>query len=375
MTLVVYFITSPGKTPYDYFTRLADSFLQGKYYLEESPPWLSELIPAGENKFYVVYPPMPAFISMPARFVFKDKFEQQYLAYILGAGIVALTMSISWKLKKDKKLLIFIGLLTGFGNIIWFLSSVGSSWYLGQISAAFFLTAAIFESLSKKRAVLVGIFLGAAFLSRLHTIFSFPLFLFLFYDKKNWLTNYFKIGLSAFPFLLFNFFYNYIRFGTITDQAYFLLPQLLGETNAPWFKYGVLHPRYISNGLKTMFLEMPKILKVFPFIQPSWNGLAIWITTPVFIFSFLAPFKEKIVKYSWISIILIMLVIISHGGNGFAQFGYRFAVDFYPLLFLLLIKYFSKNKITKIHWLFLIFGIIVNLWGVLWINKFGWVGF
>lgn len=318
---------------------------------------------------------MPALISIPIRFIFKERFEQQYLAHLMGAGIVVFTMLISWSIKKNKKLLIFMGLLAAFGNIIWFLSSVGSSWYLGQVSTAFFISAAIFESLNKKRPMLVGIFLGAAFLSRLHTILSLPLFLYLFYNKKDWFINYFKIGLSLLPFILFNFFYNYLRFGTIFDQAYFLLPQILKETNSPWFKYGVFNFRYIPNNLKTMFSEMPKILKVFPFIQPNWNGLAIWITTPIFIYTLFAPIKIKIVKYLWISILLIMLVIISHGGNGFAQFGYRFAVDFYPLLFLILIKYFSKNKINKIHWILLIIGIIVNLWGVLWINKFGWVSF
>jgi hypothetical protein len=111
-------------------------------------------------------------------------------------------MIIAWKFKKDYKLLIFMGLLTSIGNIIWFLSSVGSSWYLGQICAAFFLTAAIYESFNKKRLLLTGLFLGAAFLSRLHVALSFPLFLYLYFDKKKWFKNYLLITLGALPFLL-----------------------------------------------------------------------------------------------------------------------------------------------------------------------------
>ena len=104
LTFIVYLFTSAGQTPYDYFTRLADSFLQGKYYITQNPPWLSELIPAGLNKFYVVYPPMPAIIAIPFRLLFKEKFEQQYLAHLLGAGIAGLTILISWKIKKDIKI-------------------------------------------------------------------------------------------------------------------------------------------------------------------------------------------------------------------------------------------------------------------------------
>jgi hypothetical protein len=371
LTLIVYFISSPGKTPFDYFTRLGDAFLHGKYYLTENPQWLSELIPAGNNRFFVVYPPMPAFISIPFIMIFNDKFEQQYLAHLLGAGIVGLTMLISWQVKKDKKLIIFMGALTAFGNIIWFLSSVGSSWYLGQVTAAFFITAAIYESLSKKRPVLVGIFIGAAFMARLHTVLSFPLFMYLFFDKKNWFRNYFEIAIGALPFLGFNFYYNYIRFGTIFDKAYILIPGLLEE---PWFKDGLFNLKYIPNGLKTMFLSIPRIGDTFPYITPSWGGLSILITTPIFIFAVFNSIKNKLTIFTWISIILIAVVVLSHGTTGFAQFGYRFAVDFYPLLFLLLIKHFSDHKLKPIHWILLLFGIIVNIWGVICI-KLGMVGF
>jgi hypothetical protein len=78
---------------------------------------------------------------------------------------------------------------------------------------------------------------------------------------------------------------------------------------------------------------------------------------------------------TWFSIILIALVIFSHGTTGFTQFGYRYAVDFYPLLVFLTIKGAVNLNSKYIHWVLLIMSIIVNLWGVIWINKFGWVSF
>lgn len=279
------------------------------------------------------------------------------------------------EIKKDLKLAIWSSLLIGVGSIVWFMSANGSVWLVGQLTSAFFLTLALRESLTKKRPWVVGICLGSIYLSRPHVILALPLFLYLLKDKLKKFQNLFLMGLSAAPFFLFGFYYNFIRFGSIFDQAYFLLPGILNETRSPWFINGVESPLYISNNLKTIFAAFPKFIPRPPFIEPSWNGLAIWITTPAFIYALKNNLKEKVVQFSWISITLIALVVFSHGGNGFAQFGYRFAVDFYPLLVYLTIKSLSKKKLKRIHWILLSIGILVNLWGVVWINKFGWASY
>ncbi|MBW1769222.1 MAG: hypothetical protein JRJ65_19525 [Deltaproteobacteria bacterium] len=118
---------------------------------------------------------------------------------------------------------------------------------------------------------------------------------------------------------------------------------------------------------------MPRFIKEVPYITPSWNGMAIWLTTPAFIYAFFAGIKNRLAIGCWITIILIAFVDFCHGTWGFAQFGYRYAVDFYPFLFILTIKGIG-DEIKWHHKILIILGIIVNLWGVLWIHKFGWVG-
>ena len=267
--------------------------------------------------------------------------------------------------------MVWTGLLTAFGNIIWFLSATGSSWYLGQVSAVFFLTAAIYESLNRKRSFLTGMLLGAAYLSRVEIVLTFPLFLYL-YRSRDCFANYFKIIIGALPFLMFDFYYNFIRFGVIWNKGYMLIPGVLDEI---WYKNGLINPINIPNHLRVLFLSLPKFFREFPFLTPSWGGLAIWITSPVFIYSIFARFKEKIVQASWLSIVAISLLIFSHGTTGFAQFGYRFAVDFYPILILLTIKGVERTGLKWHHWLLLSLSILVNLWGVIFINKFGWVNY
>jgi len=369
-SFITYFLTSTGKTPYDYFTQLAASFLKGKLYLSQNPPWLNELVPIN-GRYYVVYPPMPAILTVPFVFLFKEGFEQQYLSFIFGAAIAVQTFFLSLKIKKDKKTAILATILTSLGTILWFLSSSGSAWYLAHVISCFFLMVALNESLNKKRAFFVGILLGASYLSRLPTILSIPFFIHLIKGKEK-VKNISRFVSGLLPFVLLNFGYNFLRFGTIFDKGYLLIPGVLEE---PWYKMGIFNLRYIPRHLKTIFLSFPVFQNKFPYLFPSLYGLSIWITTPAFFYIFLNNLKEKLVQLSWLTIFLISLVIFSHGTVGFAQFGYRFAVDFYPFLIFLTIKGMSKTPIRR-HHIFLIFlSVLINFWGVILINKFSWNGF
>jgi hypothetical protein len=166
--------------------------------------------------------------------------------------------------------------------------------------------------------------------------------------------------------------YNYLRFGSFLQTGYALIPGVLKE---PWYQNGLFSLVNIPDHLRIIFLSLPKFIPAFPFIEPSWGGLAIWITSPVFVYALCAKIKEKVVQFSWDSIALISLLIFSHGETGFTQFGYRFAVDFYPIVLFLIVEAVGKEKLKWHHWILLFLSILINLWGVLWINKFGWVGF
>lgn len=369
--LVIYYFSSPvGNTHYDYFTRLADAFLQGKIYLTENPHWLNELIPSVDNKFYVPYPPMPAIIALPFRLVFGHFFAQQWLAHILGAGTVALLVWLAQIANPGRKNVhIWTGLFVGASTVLWFLSSVGSSWYLGQVTAAFFLSAALVSAFTNKHG-LSGIFIGAAYLARVHTILSIPLFMYIAWkDNKN-IKSLLPIFVGIAPFIVFNFLYNFARFGVVWDKGYMLIPGVLDE---PWYQLGIIHPSYIPRHLDVIFTALPVFQSAFPYIKPSWAGLAVWFTSPALLFVLFAPLKARLVQVNWLAVVLVSAPIIMHGTNGFAQFGYRFLVDLLPLLTVLLLFSLKNKGLSKLHWILLFVGILVNLWGILWINKLGWV--
>lgn len=367
-TTIVYFLTSAGNTAYNHFTLLADAFLKGHLYIEGIMPWL-EKVPLDATKFYVVNPPIPAVISLPFVFLFGKNFPQQYIAHLVGAAITAILFLITIKITKNIKKAIYIALLVGFGNIIWFLSSVGSIWYLGQITGILFLTIAVYEYYGKNRPILIGVLLFFACMSRIQLLLSIPFFILPVIKNKKYIL---KMLLGISPFFIFYPLYNYLRFGNIFQAGYTLIP---GITTEPWFSKGPFHYSYIPNHLKAIFTSLPQISTDFPFVKPTLSGLPIWLTTPAFIYAFKNKIRDIKTLAIWVGIIGIAIVNFSYGSIGIAQFGYRYAVDFYPLLFLLIIHSIKDSNLRWHHWLLLSVSIVVNTWGVLWINKFGWVSF
>ncbi len=110
---------------------------------------------------------------------------------------------------------------------------------------------------------------------------------------------------------------------------------------------------------------------------PSLEGMSILITTPAVIYVLFAGIRNKIALACWSAIIPVAMVSFTHGGYGWIQFGYRFALDFYPFLVVLIglgiNSQLKENGDLRWHQkTLIIFGILVNLWGVLWINIFNW---
>lgn len=385
LAFIIYHLTGEGgATPYHYFVPLADAFLHGRLFVLEKPTWLNELLPVGD-KYCVIYPPMPAILLMPFVAIWGLKTNQTLVSVFWGSINVALFYLLMRKLLSDRKLQVWMTLLFGFGTIHWYLASIGKAWFFSHVTSFFFLTLAVYETLSARRLFLIGLLLGASFWCRLPTIISLPFFVIMLSDlwlknfkARSWLEkiDFFpllKLGAGLGIFILLNFLYNYMRFGTILDVAY-----AVQAGKEPWYyPKGLFDISYIPKHLFIFFLKGPVFSPKPPYVMPSLVGMSVLLTTPVFIYSVFAGIKNKIVLASWSAILPIALVEFTHGGVGWVQFGYRFALDFYP--FLLILTAMGIRATSPVeggmawhHKLLIILSLAVNLWGVLWINKFGW---
>lgn len=364
-SFIIYLISYRGEGRfYNHFALLAKSILDGHFYITEKPTWLNELVDI-KNKFYVPFPPMPAILLVPFVFVFGPSFPQPLLSILIGSLNVVLCFIVV-KNFFNEKIALLTSILFAFGTIHWYHSEVGSSWYIAHIVAIFFIWLSILEIQTGKRLALIGFLIGLAFLSHEPAIFAifFPL-IYLYkniWNFKNLLNLFTGLAIT----LIASALYNFISFGTFYNLGYWLIPNVLNE---PWYKYGIVSFRYIPIHLKELFFALPIFENKFPFIIPSINVMAIWFTTPALFLILKANFRNLIEKASAVSIVMILIPILMHGSNGFTQFGYRFMLDFYPFL-LILVASGIKNTKNLLVYLLVLLSILINLWGVLMISFF-----
>lgn len=360
LTFLVYSISHRGEgAQWNHYIFLADAFLHGHLYITDN---LTEII-SWNNRNYVVYPPMPAILMMPFVALLGKAFYQPAFSIFLGAVNVSLSYLVILKFFKDKQLARWVSILYAFGTIQWYHAQVGSSWYIAHIAALLFLWLALLEVVTNQRLFLIGLLISGAYLARLPTILT-AIFVFIylrqsFFILKNF--SLFILGLSI--GVILNSAYNYLRFGTIFDVGYSLLPIY----DEPWYKYGLFNIRYLPAHLKEVFTSLPMFSQHPPFITPSIYVMALWFVTPVFLLIIRAKFRTKLAIASLSAIVVTSLPGLLHGNNGSTQFGYRFALDFMPFL-LFLTASGLQNQFNWWSKFLIILSMLINLWGVVMIS-------
>jgi hypothetical protein len=385
ISFVIYWVTSEGyATYYNYYVRLADAFLHGRLYLLQNPSWLNELIPNPHGPgWYVVYPPLPAILMTPFVAIWGLNLNQTLFGFFFAAATVPLAYLVAKDVSIKPKntatahetTYIWYAALFGFGTLFWYLASIGSVWLIAQVISAFFLFLALHEAFNKNRPLLVGLLVGASFWCRLPTILGIFFFAGLAISQQpniDWAGKFksswralSQMAIGAGVFVISDFIYNYARFRTIFDVAYWLIPGLLSE---PWFTHGRFSLLYIPDNLKPFLTGLPSFTTTAPYIVVPMAGIAIWFTTPAFIFTLRAKLKDPVTWWCWISIISIAMVLFTNAATGWG-FGYRYAMDFYPFLFVLTVRGMGTN-LKWYHKVLIILRIVINLWGVIAINKF-----
>jgi len=385
VAFLVYWATGEGHpTWYNYYVRLADAFLHGRLYLLDNPSWLNELIPNPSGPgFYVVYPPLPAFIMTPLVALFGVDLNQTLVGLFFAAATVPLAFLVARDVTQKptdiapvkKTTYIWFAVLFGFGTIFWYLASLGSVWLIAQVMATFFMFLALHESFNKNRPLLVGLLVGASYWCRLPTILGIFFFAGLTITKQQdakWIGKFksamptlIKMAIGVGVFVIANFVYNHLRFGTIFDVGYWMIPGVLDE---PWFRHGHFSLLNIPDNLVPFLTGLPILTSSAPYLQFPMSGMAIWFTTPAFVFALKAKLKDRVNQWSWVAIFCIAAVIFTNAATGWG-FGYRYAMDFYPFLFILTVRGMGSN-LKWYHKLLIVLGGVVNLWGVVAINKF-----
>jgi hypothetical protein len=352
--LVYHFTSDTGRQPQDYFSRLAEAFLNGRYWITDAPPWLAELIPLDAARWIVPYPPMPAILALPFVAIFGVEFPPQtYSAFYAGlaVGVVYLALGrLGVALRARARL--GLSLVFAFGTVFWFVAVSGSAWYFAHVSAVLLFSVSLLAALTRRPAWIAGLFLGLAALARLPVGLALPLVAaaqvglpglrdLRTIDRGMVLRNavLFAVGLGI-PALAYAAF-NELRWGTVLDQAYVRIPHVLEDPI--YAKHGILSAWYIPRNVFAILFRSWNYVDDAPWLQPSWWGLGLFFTTPLLLWMFRARLRDPRVAWSVLAIALVCVPVLTHGNVGISQFGYRFSLDFQVPMFVILATVLARQ--------------------------------
>lgn len=377
---LLYYFTSPGRVQLDSFVPLADAFLHGRLYIDQPMPWL-ELVPRPGGGWYSPFPPMPAILVAPFVAIFGTGFDQGIAAALVGGTNVVLLWLVLSRMRVERTAAAWLTLAFALGTVHWWAASEGTVWLFALVVAAFFLLGALLLAIRRQLPFLAGLLVGMGAASRLPVALTIVLFIAL-YGGLHW-----RAGLrvppsprlravalllmgAAIPGVLVAA-YNVARFGHPVEFGYDLIPGVLEE---PWYALGTNSIAYIPRNLHHMFMKGFDFVEQFPWWRPSWYGTSLLVTTPLFLWLVKARSRRPLVLFGWIAVIVALVPIVTHGGVGFTQFGYRRILDVAPILFVLLGWVFRGGMSTEAK-AAVIVAVVVNAYGIWAITYLNFVGF
>lgn len=343
-----------------HFVYLADALLHGRVDVDyERAPWLTELVPHA-GKHYVVYPPMPAVMMLPGVAVLGTRFSSSAFSIALAALCVGLTDCLLRRLGFPKPVSAWVTVLFGFGTTFWYTSLTGSSWYLAHVVGVLFLLLALLEAFGKKRALLIGLLLGAAVLARLPMVMATPFFCYVAGRGERAKIRRITLLLLGLGVCIgLNMWYNWLRYRTVFDVGYYLIPGVLEE---PWYRQGIFDLSYLPRNLYALLFQPPLLSQQFPYLIPTTFGLALFFSTPALLLMFCAPLDRFHVAVA-VAALLVALPSLLHGFPGATQFGNRFSLDYTPFL-LVLVATGLGAAVSRRARALIVLSCLISLWGL-----------
>lgn len=390
---------------YNNYSYLAQAWLDGHLYVDGMPEHLESVEFMGHQ--YMHFAPGVSVLCLPFVALWGvDGFNCIYLAMFLGACNAVLSVLVLRNMKigvKEQDRYWLAAMLT-FGTVHFFCAATGSSWFLGHVATLFFLLLGYYfltktVSTKKKQYLfmfLSGLFFGLAVTCRMTALLGIVFFVgYIWFKKEGDRKDKYKLILAlfcgAFIFGFLYMLYNYVRFGTIMDQGYSLTylkdkhrdiyDQLqaapISEQKELFEKYkatygGPLQFKYILYNLYSILFMAPSWKEELPYLVPEVTGVAITFTSPLLYWSVCADWKKKMTWVLWLAVLLTAMPFLMNYGNGMAQFGMRYSMDFTPYLWLLMCYGLTKNGAMKL-WMKvgIVLCFVAELWGTLyWVYNY-----
>jgi len=374
-------------TPYNHFSLLAEAWLKGRLDLGGPPPAYtgSNDFASYHGKWFVVFPPFPSLLLLPfvalagnAESVVDGRFFL-LLAGLAPAGLFLTLEKLrqSGESKRSEVENLILACLFCFGSVYFFSSVQGTVWFAAHVVAAVLTSFYLLFALQAERPLLAGVCLALAFATRAPLLFGAVLFVFEAvrqtrlaeprgagvlqrYDLKRLLRLLLLFALPLALVLLLTLWHNAARFDAPFENGYRYLSVVWAKRIAKW---GLFDYHYLARNLGVMLTSLPWFSAQGGPVQINAHGLALWVTTPMYLW-LLGPKRwSPLARALLLSALLIALPSLFYQNTGWVQFGYRFSNDYALLLFALLA--IAGPSLRGTFMLASAFAVIVNFFGAL----------
>lgn len=338
------------------FFYLADAFLHGRTWLPV-PLGPNDVIPI-DGRFYVPFAPFPAIALMPLVAVIgpvtADHLESGINA-LLAAACVGMCGWLLGRIGVQRAAdRLWLTVLFGFSTQILWVTTRGGVWHTGQLIATILTLACLTELFGRRRAWLIGLCAGAAFLTRAPLAFAIPVYA-VWLAWPAWRPSglepgepgepgayvarprdgipwraWIGLSLAVAPSILFFFAYNGVRFGSPLESGYALatLPAWLERQR----DLGLFSVRHIPMNVDYFLLHLPRLIPAWPFLRPDGLGMSVLITSPGLLFALRADWRRPKVWFLAAAAILVLIPTLLYYGGGWLQYGYRYFLDSVPFV-------------------------------------------
>jgi hypothetical protein len=359
------------------FFYLADAFLHGRTWLDFRPG-AQDVIAIGGH-YYVPFGPFPGIFFAPLVGIIGAQ-AADAIEPAIDALLAASSVGLGWWLTGRVRSMrstdrLFLVVLLGLSTPLWWVTTRGGVWHTGQLVATVLTLAALVESFGRRRALVLGLLGGAAFLSRAPLAFAIPFYAWVAADAasraaqsrprlERGLRAAFIVALAAAPSIAFFFWYNAVRFGSPLESGYALavVPAFLEAQR----QQGLLSLAHLPMNLDYLLIHLPRRVDAFPFFQPDGLGMSIFLTSPGLLIAAFAPWRSRITLGLGLTAIAVLLPSLLYYGGGWLQYGYRYALDAIPFVFAIVALAAARRGIGLGGRLLILVGLLVNVGGIYW---------
>ena len=351
-----------AENPYNSYVLQAQAWRDGSFDLGRGYSHLE--LAEYDYRFFVSFPQFPAMVY----------FIPVLLGLPVPEGIIALISAIAgaclcYKLGKlynlSEKFSFILCLAMTVGSNMLFVSVNAWVWFIAQ-NMCFTLTVTSIVFAKLKKPFLSFLFLSFAIGCRPFQILYFPMLCMILCENSG-LESLIKkpyVFLGAAIVGGFYMWLNFARFGNIFEFGHNYLPEF---TEA---QYGQFNIRYLKENLYSL-IKLPGISQTGGLKMPRFNGMNIFIASPIFAYSiymYIKNFRYNTkLKTAALLIILAELISITlHKTMGGWQFGNRYTNDCLPLaLFIICASDIKKEGYPAGLSLLTLYGVLMNVAGTI----------